>query len=77
MSKGLVQDCSNSSALALELLQSCAKPLMLPSHVSYRVSRKLGILFGTEFEVFDINEKKNRESKLILILLSGSQITAD
>ena len=23
---GLVQDCSNSSALALELLQSCAKP---------------------------------------------------
>ena len=23
---GLVQDCSNSSALAMELLQSCAKP---------------------------------------------------
>ena len=23
---GLVQDCSNSSANALELLQSCAKP---------------------------------------------------
>ena len=23
---GLVQDCSNSSALALELLQSCTKP---------------------------------------------------
>ena len=25
---GLVQDCSNSSALALELLQSCTKPSM-------------------------------------------------
>ena len=24
---GLVQDCSNSSALAMELLQSCTKPL--------------------------------------------------
>ena len=23
---GLVQDCSNSSALAMELLQSCAEP---------------------------------------------------
>ena len=26
---GLVQDCSNSSALAMELLQSCTKPLKL------------------------------------------------
>ena len=26
---GLVQDCSNSSALALELLQSCTKPSMI------------------------------------------------
>ena len=25
---GLVQDCSNSSANALELLQSCTKPLI-------------------------------------------------
>ena len=25
---GLVQDCSNSSALAMELLQSCTKPAM-------------------------------------------------
>ena len=25
-SNGLVQDCSNSSALAMELLQSCTKP---------------------------------------------------
>ena len=25
---GLVQDCSNSSALAIELLQSCTKPLI-------------------------------------------------
>ena len=26
---GLMQDCSNSSALAMELLQSCSKPSML------------------------------------------------
>ena len=25
---GLVQDCSDSSALAMELLQSCTKPLI-------------------------------------------------
>ena len=25
---GLAQDCSNSNALAMELLQSCAKPLI-------------------------------------------------
>ena len=25
---GLAQDCSNSSALTMELLQSCAKPLI-------------------------------------------------
>ena len=34
--KGLVQDCSNSIANALELLQSCAKPLISPW--SYRIS---------------------------------------
>ena len=27
---GLVQDCSNSSALAMELLQSCTKPSIFP-----------------------------------------------
>ena len=28
---GLVQDCSNSSALAMELMQSCAKPSICTS----------------------------------------------
>ena len=28
---GLVQDCSNSSGLAMELLQSCTKPSMYSS----------------------------------------------
>ena len=28
--EGLAKDCSNSSALAMELLQSCAKPSILP-----------------------------------------------
>ena len=33
--KGLVQDCSNSSANALELLQSCTKPLWLSRKFPY------------------------------------------
>ena len=31
---GLVQDCSNSSALAMELLQSCTKPSICVSKIS-------------------------------------------
>ena len=31
---GLVQDCSNSSALAMELLQSCTKPLIYQSNLN-------------------------------------------
>ena len=34
---GLVQDCSNSSALAMELLQSCTNPSISLSWVSYGV----------------------------------------
>ena len=34
---GLVQDCSNSSANALELLQSCAKPLIYQYIIQYTV----------------------------------------
>ena len=40
---GLVQDCSNSSALALELLQSCAKPLTW--YWKYYDYEKCSILF--------------------------------
>ena len=29
----LVQDCSDSSALAMELMQSCAKPLIYPNNI--------------------------------------------
>ena len=32
---GLVQNCSNSIANALELLQSCTKPLICFTHLSY------------------------------------------
>ena len=31
---GLAQDCSNSSALAMELLQSCAKPSIYDTSVT-------------------------------------------
>ena len=36
-SDGLVQNCSNSIANALELLQSCTKPLMQESYDCSRV----------------------------------------
>ena len=38
---GLVQDCSNSTANALELLQSCTKPSILS--IKYGWKQKLGI----------------------------------
>ena len=34
---GLVQDCSNSSALAMELLQSCTKPSICDKTVNFTV----------------------------------------
>ena len=46
---GLVQDCSNSSALAMELLQSCAKPsswsVMSCERVVLRLWRDIRRLF--------------------------------
>ena len=33
---GLVQDCSNSSALAMELLQSCTKPSNITNSTSIK-----------------------------------------
>ena len=41
----LVQDCSNSSALAMELLQSCAKP-----SISYLPYTKLWVVFKMKHE---------------------------
>ena len=38
---GLVQDCSNPSALAMELLQSCTKPSILPGTYNTQDSRVL------------------------------------
>ena len=34
---GLVQNCSNSIANALELVQSCTKPLIYPAFVIVRI----------------------------------------
>ena len=41
---GLVQDCSNSSALAMELLQSCTKPLILCWPIYYANSSSDNII---------------------------------
>ena len=35
------QDYSNSSALAMELLQSCTKPLIMPSLLYYKMAYQL------------------------------------
>ena len=40
---GLAQDCSNSSALAMELLQSCAKPSTCMLHSMVDASPAMGI----------------------------------
>ena len=39
---GLVQDCSNSSALAMELLQSCTKSLMCSQNMGIYISKYWG-----------------------------------
>ena len=48
---GLVQDCSNSSANALELLQSCTKPLIWQSGMGWQlcISGTVQILMFTSF----------------------------
>ena len=40
---GLVQDCSNSSVLAMELLQSCTKPSMLYFTLNYLLCKNFVI----------------------------------
>ena len=55
--EGLAQDCSNSSALAMELLQSCAKPSICPLLNKKSITLSLGYLeqsllffsFSTDF----------------------------
>ena len=47
---GLVQDCSNSSADALELLQFCTKPLI------YATKLQCINLSGTETAIFQLNQ---------------------
>ena len=46
---GLVQDCSNSIAKALELLQSCTKPLKYSSTKSYQLVKT-----GCSWSVLDV-----------------------
>ena len=46
---GLVQDCSNSSALAMELLHSCTKPSICTANVSNWYVCK-AVLFITDMD---------------------------
>ena len=46
---GLVQDCGNSSALALDLLQSCTKPLIWTPEIQCRVSHTAHNILVTQY----------------------------
>ena len=50
---GLVQDCSNSSAFALELLQSCTKPLIYIPTDLYNIGLKYGQQHYTQTMQFE------------------------
>ena len=51
---GLLQDCNNSSALAMELLQSCTKPLTCCGHLSFSVTDKTEVIKKSEISVKNI-----------------------
>ena len=57
---GLVQDCSNSSVLSMELLQSCTKPSLDPSiHPSAFPNNSL------EYMIFSLNFVSSEDEKYI------------
>ena len=62
---GLVQDCSNSSALAMELLQSCAKPSISSLQNSHTGAIAIQ---QTKFK-----RKKQVDNHLLSFLFGGSQ----
>ena len=65
---GLAQDCSNSSALAVELLQSCAKSLISLNAFSWKViSYDTEYLSQYQFMFMDV--KKHISMQIILILI--------
>ena len=62
----LVQNCSNSSALAMELLQFCIKPLICPLQPTPIYHNKANITF---FLIFHANIKVNLMKLLFLFWL--------
>ena len=67
-SDGLVQDCSNSSALAMELLQSCTKPLILCSAIameSLQSCTKPLILCTMFFEQWKYTKKYKQHTRCV------------
>ena len=69
---GLVQDCSNSSALALELLQSCTKPSNIHYNPVLIGSGNGSVAIGQEAIVWTKEDKRRglkyrgkEESKIV------------
>ena len=59
---GLVQDCSNSSALAMELLQSCTKPLIYNKEQDiYKILKLTQSMLNKVVLVEQISEKKKEK----------------
>ena len=67
----LVQDCSNSSALAMELLQSCIKPAIwsITDYLSDNIPRNTS-LFTFRSNVFAINHQNMFEDDIFYSLAS-------
>ena len=58
---GLVQDCSNSSALAMELLQSCAKPSIYQTWCKSVVSP---LLMHWRYYSFALSHRSDQQASL-------------
>ena len=55
---GLVQDCSNASAWALELLQSCTKPSIYDIDISEDIL--VHLIFPYESLEYDLTDETNQ-----------------
>ena len=59
---GLVQDCSNPIANALELLQSCTKPFIWPWRLGAKPAQNNGKLHKWYFYTIDYAENFQKDS---------------
>ena len=54
----LVRDCSNSSTLAMELLQSCTKPLIYKSDYEFPMDTQCLLYVEEKWETIDLQNQQ-------------------